>query len=175
MFFLIYHLYSSFIDALTLFSHAAAVSGLGFDPCVVSKKVIPIAGVICCIEEIVRHDGLHVCPEPCGVGLGQVDRLEDYESDPLGKMIQEIQSLQVKKNCVLFSPEEFEALNTIRQSRNFWVHQCFVGYSHVTFRNGIVRAPYGEKLATDLNEAIDWDQKIIEVKHSIDQSVPTIY
>ena len=100
---------------------------------------------------------------------GWFDRLEDYESDPLGKMIQEIQSLQVKKNCVLFSPEEFEALNTIRQSRNLWVHQCFVGYSHVTFRNGIVRAPYGEMLAADLNEAIYWDQKITEIGHTLFQ------
>ncbi len=102
------------------------------------------------------------------------DRLADYESDPLGKMIQEIKSLQAKKDCFLFSPEEFEALNTIRQSRNFWVHQCFIGYSHVTFRNGIVRAPYGGKLVADLNEAIDWDLKIIEKGRSLDQSVPTI-
>ena len=104
---------------------------------------------------------------------GWFDRLADYESDPLGKMIQEIKSLQAKKNCFLFSPEEFEALNTIRQSRNFWVHQCFIGYSHVTFRNGIVRAPYGGKLAADLNEAIDWDLKITEKGRSHDQSVPT--
>lgn len=102
---------------------------------------------------------------------GWFDRLEDYESDPLGKMIQEIQSLQAKKNCILFSPEEYEALNTIRQSRNYWVHQCFVGSSHVTFRNDIVKAPFDKKLTNDLNEAIFWDQKLTEIERTI---IPTL-
>ena len=105
---------------------------------------------------------------------GWFERLDDYESDPLGKMIQEIQILQEKKNCALFSSEDFEALNAMRKTRNYWVHQCFVGYTHVTFHKDIVRPPYGGKLNADLNEAIDWDQKLTEIGRPLIKELPTM-
>lgn len=80
------------------------------------------------------------------------ERLGDYESDTLGRLTKLLKDFQSDGQAVLFSSEDFDALDELRSKRNYWVHQCFSDPSHVTFsRKGELRnADYGKRLALDL-------------------------
>jgi len=96
-------------------------------------------------------------------------RLDDYELDPLGKMIQEIRSIQDRSKPDLFSPEDYQALSDLRQTRNYWVHQCFVSSdSCVVFKNGEVkRMDKAKKISEDLRNAREWEKKLTKIEHEI--------
>ncbi len=98
-----------------------------------------------------------------------IDRLEDYETDALGKLIYQAQQIQ-KNGRFDFLPEtDFDSLHELRKNRNYWCHECFNGDTPVTFRNGNVRRAYhSERLERDLEEAVIWDEKLTEVFRSID-------
>ena len=95
------------------------------------------------------------------------DMLDDYESDPFGKLLLTIQKYQNEKKVVLFSAEDFSALDKIRKERNYWVHRCFAGDKdgHVIFKHGAVRdEEFVLRLNSDLHDAVDWDKKITEIE-----------
>ena len=95
-------------------------------------------------------------------------RLNDYDGDPLGKLIQKIHVAQEEKIRIVFSAEEFNDLDRIRQARNFWCHQCFGGDFHIIFKNGVVKQPeYAKKLVSDLREAIEWDERLANKHHEL--------
>lgn len=92
------------------------------------------------------------------------DRLDDYESDPLGKLIQTIQDIQSKKKRTLFSSKDFRELDDIRESRNYCVHQCFGGKSPILFKNGAVKKTvYVNRILADLENAETWNDRIAEI------------
>jgi hypothetical protein len=94
--------------------------------------------------------------------------LSDYDADPLGKLIQKIHVAQEEKKHVVFSSDEFNDLDCIRQARNFWCHQCFGGDYPVIFKNGVIKQPeYAKKLVSDLREAIEWDERLAEIHHEL--------
>lgn len=96
------------------------------------------------------------------------ERLEEFQSDTLGKLIHLIKEGQLQKQIELFSPEDFEDLERIRQRRNFWVHACFSDYNHVTFRDGKVKRPlFAQDIVQDLQEAIDWDENVTEAGRTL--------
>ena len=96
------------------------------------------------------------------------DKLDDFEADPMGKLLVKLKELQNRKHLCLFSADDFDTLNTIRESRNYWVHQCFNGSPHVIFRNNEVRYPqHSIRIINDLNQAIEWDKKITEAGRNI--------
>ncbi|MCR5647965.1 MAG: hypothetical protein K6F67_00340 [Oscillospiraceae bacterium] len=94
-----------------------------------------------------------------------IDRLDDYETDPLGKLLREISEKQKKNNAVYISPDDYKVLDMVRTSRNYWVHQCFSADKHVTFsRTGNVRREeYADRIEKDLNEAVRWDERLTEI------------
>ena len=100
---------------------------------------------------------------------GWFDLLDDLEMDPLGKTIQKIQALQGTSNMPLFSQDDYDALDKLRKTRNYWVHQCFIGATPVIVRNdGSVKSPeHAIRLAKDLEEAKDWEEKITNIEHSL--------
>ncbi len=104
---------------------------------------------------------------------GWFERLNDLESDPFGMLIRKIQQLQNDKQIVILSDEEIKGLDDVRNSRNYWIHQCFGGMtSPVVFRKGELRRPdHGKRLKTDLSVAIEWDErltnKILEGRETI--------
>ena len=105
------------------------------------------------------------------------DMLDDYESDPFGKLLLTIKKYQEEKIVVLFSDGDFSALDKIRKERNYWVHRCFAGDidGHVIFKRGFVRdEKYVQRLNSDLNEAIDWDKKVTEIERSIIPLPPSV-
>ena len=91
------------------------------------------------------------------------DRLNDYESDPLGRLVQVLQDIKSKKKKTLFSAEEFRELDEIRISRNYWAHQCFGGDNPIVFKKDTVKNPaYARRILVDLRNAEDWNGKIAE-------------
>ena len=100
---------------------------------------------------------------------GWLDQLDDIETDPLGKTIQKIQALQTTCKTTLFTQDDFDALDLLRHSRNYWVHQCFIGDKPVIIRNDgtVKRAEHAAKLIKDLDAAITWDKKITEIERPL--------
>lgn len=97
------------------------------------------------------------------------DRLGDYELDPLGKLIKELCAFQTQKEIGLLSQEDYESLERLRETRNYWVHQCFSNNTtHVIFKNGKVRNPkHAQDLSCALHDAIIWDRRLSEVARSL--------
>ena len=92
------------------------------------------------------------------------DGLEIYETDAFGKLIHEIQALQSKKQIEVLTSEEIKILSAIREERNYWVHQCYIGDSPITFSHGLLRKPEKAiKLCRDLQSAIEWDEKLTNI------------
>ena len=94
---------------------------------------------------------------------GWFERLNDYELDTFGMLMHKLQELQAEKYITLLTPEDITALNAVRETRNYWVHQCFGGLDPITFKRGnLNRSVYGQKVLSDLNDAIEWDAKLTE-------------
>lgn len=100
-----------------------------------------------------------------------LERFDDYELEPLGNLIKKIREEQPKKHITLFSPDDFESLDLIRKTRNYWAHQCFGGHSPIVFsREGTVKRPvYAAKVIDDLRNAEDWNDKLTEIFRSLKQ------
>ena len=67
------------------------------------------------------------------------ERLEDYESDAMGKLIRCIWTIQAEKKKELFSKDDFDELDGLRDTRNYWAHECFAGNCPICFKNGEVK------------------------------------
>ncbi len=94
--------------------------------------------------------------------------LANSEADRLGKVIEKIRTLQNQRHVDVFSSEEYDALHEIRKKRNWWVHQCFIDYTHVSFSKGVVKHPHhAEMITLDLQDAKGWDEKIVEIGRSL--------
>lgn len=96
---------------------------------------------------------------------GWFSRINSIESDPFGMLITKIQSIQAQKQISVLSQKEIDALNEMRITRNYWVHQCFGGlWNSIIFKKGELKNPeYGRKVLADLSEAIEWDRKLAEI------------
>ena len=56
----------------------------------------------------------------------------------------------------------------MRKTRNYWAHQCFGGNQPIIFiKDKLKRDIYGEKIVSDLEEAIEWDKKLTEIGKQI--------
>ncbi len=109
-----------------------------------------------------------ICAVLCvNQGTSWLQNLDDYESDPFGKLLQEFRNLQKQSQKQFLSPEEFQEFDELRKTRNFWVHQCFAGNSGgIAFHSGeLKKGHYGEKLKHDLDEAKDREEKITDIEH----------
>ena len=47
------------------------------------------------------------------------DKLDDFEADPLGKLLKKIKKLQSKKNYKLLKDDDFRELDELRKKRNY--------------------------------------------------------
>ena len=95
---------------------------------------------------------------------GWFERLDDYESDPFGLLTQKIKDLQKQTKTIQLTQDDFSTLDSIREKRNYWVHQCFGGRNPVIFYRGQLRHNgYAKKIIEDFNEAVEWDEKLTEI------------
>ena len=96
------------------------------------------------------------------------ERFEEFQSDTLGKLIRLIREYQEQKQAEWFTPEDFEALEVLRGWRYYWVHACFSEDGHVSFRKDQVKnQSFAQKIKKDLQDAIEWDEKITRIGNEI--------
>ena len=96
---------------------------------------------------------------------GWIERLDDFNSDPFGALLHKIKEIQTQKHLEVLKEEDFAALNEIREKRNYWIHQCFSDNNHVIFQRGQLRdSIYGKMIISDLETAIQWDEKLVEFR-----------
>ena len=108
-------------------------------------------------------------------GRAWLEGIEDYESDPLGKLISEARAIQRQTNDVCFTEDDFTALDNIRKNRNYWCHQCFGGIDDiVVFKKDkssgdmmVSCSKHAERLDCDLHNSIKWDKKLTDIFRSI--------
>ena len=114
----------------------------------------------------------YICVNLIGKRQGYLfERFEEFQSDTLGKLIRLIGEYQEQNQAEWFTPDDLEVLEALRGSRNYWVHACFSEEYHVSFRNGQVKNPaFAQRLKQDLQDAIDWDEKITRIGHEIERN-----
>ena len=102
---------------------------------------------------------------------GWIERLDDYEGDPLGKLLKELLKVQKQQGREYIKIEEIRQLDILRERRNYWCHQCFGGNeSHLYIKKGEVLPDITAKeVKEDLNEAVFWDEKLTEFYRCISQ------
>lgn len=92
---------------------------------------------------------------------GWFERLNDYETDSFGTLLKKIKEIQDEKQITILSKDELTELDNLRFTRNYWAHQCFGGQHPIIFKNDKVKInEYANKITTDLNKAIEWDEKL---------------
>ena len=102
---------------------------------------------------------------------GWFARLDDYETDTMGKMIQTLRKTQAQKKVEFFSSEDFDALEELRKRRNFWIHLCFIDYVHISFKKGVLKHPEHAKwIVDDFFNAQELDEKLVEIGRSISKA-----
>ena len=91
-------------------------------------------------------------------------KLGEYEADPFGAMLIRLKKTQDEKKKYFLSEEDLNELGVVRERRNYWVHQCFIGAKPIIFKNGEVREPeYAEAIKKDLDMAEVWEKKLADV------------
>lgn len=96
------------------------------------------------------------------------ERLSDYENDSFGCLLKKIKEIQEQKKIILLGNDDFSKLDDLRKTRNYWAHQCFGGQTPIVFKDDKVkRNEYAIKIVSDLDEAIEWNEKLTEIGKQI--------
>ena len=53
------------------------------------------------------------------------EALREIEKDSIGGVVREIKRIEKEKNIVIFSEDEYQELDMLRERRNFWSHVCY--------------------------------------------------
>jgi hypothetical protein len=86
--------------------------------------------------------------------------LREIEKDSIGGVAREIKKIEKEKNIVIFSEEEYQELDILRERRNFWCHVC---YTEAYDKN--TGAPRNaQDLATDLWKAEAFLGRLRQIK-----------
>ena len=88
------------------------------------------------------------------------EALREIEKDSIGGVVREIKKIENEKNIVIFSDEEYQELDMLRERRNFWCHACYTGaYDKIT---GV---PQNEQmLLSDLRKAETFLERVRKIK-----------
>ncbi len=88
------------------------------------------------------------------------EALREIEKDSIGGVVREIKKIEKEKNIVIFSEEEYEELDMLRERRNFWSHAC---YTEVYDKN--TGAPKNaQMLPADLQKAENFLARLRNIK-----------
>ena len=106
---------------------------------------------------------------------GWFKKLDEYQFDSFGLLIYKIKDFQKQNNTTVLASKDIDTLDSIRELRNYWVHQCFVGKNSIVFNSrGILKNPeYAQKLKTSLDAVKEWDEKLTETFRSLRIQPPT--
>ena len=88
------------------------------------------------------------------------EALRVIEKDSIGGVVREIQKIEKEKDITVFSDEEYQELDMLRERRNFWCHVCYTeAYDKNT---GIPRN--AKMLSVDLQNAETFLEHLREIK-----------
>lgn len=87
------------------------------------------------------------------------EAIQEIEKDSIGGVVREIRKIENQKSIAVFSEEEYEELDQIRERRNFWSHQCYTGaYDHT----GVPRN--AGMLSADMQNAERFLRRLCQIK-----------
>lgn len=88
------------------------------------------------------------------------EALREIEKDSIGGVVREIKKIEREKNIVVFSQDEYQELDRLRERRNFWSHVC---YTEAYDKN--TGAPRNASmLLTDLKKAESVLERLRQIK-----------
>lgn len=101
-------------------------------------------------------EGLYafICEKPF------LEAIEEIEKDAIGGVVREIQRIEQQRAINVFSQEEYERLDRIRERRNFWSHACYTEGRDK--RTGVPRN--ADRLAAELDEAENFSARLRQIK-----------
>lgn len=86
--------------------------------------------------------------------------LREIEKDSIGGVMREIKKIEREKNITVFSGDEYQELDKLRERRNFWSHVCYTeAYDKIT---GVPRN--AQILLTDLRSAENFLEHLRQIK-----------
>lgn len=98
--------------------------------------------------------------------------IQEIEKDSIGGVVREIQGIEKQQNITVFSPAEYEALDRIRERRNFWCHVCYTE----SYDRNMGTPRNAEQLSADLREAetvLEWVRQIKDIYIWIKNGIKT--
>lgn len=88
------------------------------------------------------------------------EALLEIEKDSIGGVVREIKKIEKEKNIVIFSEDEYQELDLLRERRNFWSHACYTeAYDKHT---GVPRN--AQMLSSDLLGAATFLERLRKIK-----------
>ena len=86
--------------------------------------------------------------------------LREIEKDSIGGVVRQIKKIEKEKNITVFTDNEYQELDMLRERRNFWSHAC---YTEAYDKN--TGTPRNAKLlATDLQKAESFLERLRKIK-----------
>lgn len=88
------------------------------------------------------------------------EAIREIERDSIGGVVREIKKIEREKNMTIFSDDEYQELDMLRERRNFWSHACYTeAYDKNT---GVPRN--AQMLSTDFEKAESFLKRLRKIK-----------
>lgn len=88
-------------------------------------------------------------------GSGDFEELAHrVENDTMGELIRKVRFITKEKHIDVLDKNDFAILDEIRDSRNYWCHQCYLDIREDNSRN------YVSQLTNDLDITISMNEKL---------------
>ena len=88
------------------------------------------------------------------------EAIREIERDSIGGVVREIRRIEKEKNITIFSEDEYQELDMLRERRNFWSHACYTeAYDKNT---GVPRN--AQMLSTDFEKAESFLKRLRKIK-----------
>ena len=88
------------------------------------------------------------------------EAIREIERDSIGGVVREIKKIEKEKNMAIFSDDEYQELDMLRERRNFWSHACYTeAYDKNT---GVPRN--AQMLSTDFDKAESLLKRLRKIK-----------
>ena len=89
------------------------------------------------------------------------EALREIVKDSIGGIVHEIKKIEKEKNITIFSADEYQELDMMRERRNFWSHVCYT-----EAHNKITGVPLNaQMLSADLRKAEAFLEQLRKIKN----------
>jgi len=99
------------------------------------------------------------------------DSMEDVKNDSMTRLLRTIKRIDESKNLKIFTAEEYDDLESICESRNFWVHNCYVDLAFDRKTGGLKKQWSRDKIYSDIRAAQKARDDLYEKKMSLMEGI----